>query len=336
MMKISVIIPVYNTARTLPRCLDSIICQTYSDWECIVVDDGSTDDSPEIIKKYSIKDKRIKFICQSNSGVSAARNRGIKDSSGEYITFIDSDDYVESDYFKQAVDLLTVHNAEMLLAGYTEDYCINGKITSHDSILPNWIASNDGVAILDRLSCVQLLFDTSVSYWGNIVKWFRRDIVNSINLEFDEQLKYNEDRAFSVSYLATESEKAVNIVMNRHNYHYVMRASSAMRQGFNENHIVELESFKRFCEIERAYFRSRRLNMAIRHAGLTRKFYLTWLAMNMERYDDKIAAAMERIEKDMLSIRDFMPPYTLHSRPLMKRWLQHHKYKFMRFFGRQR
>lgn len=336
-MKVSVIVPVYNTSQLLTRCLDSIRDQTYTDWECILIDDGSTDTSLDIMRGYIAEDSRFKIVSQANSGVSVARNKGLDMACGEYVTFIDSDDYVDLSYFQQVVDLLKLYDVSMLISGYSENSDGAGCRMDKCSRLPEWVQCvGEDISLLDRVSCARLLFDGSASYWGYIRNWFRRSLIVEKNLVFDKRLKYNEDRAFTLSYLSVEPSDAVNIVFNRPNYHYEIRGGSTMSHGFNVNHLVELESFKHFCGIERAYFRSRSLNMAIRHAGLTRKFYLTWLAMNMERYDDKIAAAMERIEEDMLSIRDFIPPYTLHSRPLMKRWLQHHKYKFMRFIGRQR
>ena len=90
--KISVIIPVYNTERYLPRCLDSVLSNTYDNLEVICINDGSTDNSINILDNYKVSDERVVVINQKNSGVSAARNAGINVATGEYIAFIDSDD----------------------------------------------------------------------------------------------------------------------------------------------------------------------------------------------------------------------------------------------------
>ena len=95
-MKISVIVPVYNSEKYIEKCIESIINQTYRNIEIIFINDGSTDESLNIIHKYKKLDNRIKVINQSNSGVSAARNKGIKNSIGDYITFVDSDDHIDS------------------------------------------------------------------------------------------------------------------------------------------------------------------------------------------------------------------------------------------------
>ena len=102
MAKISIIVPVYNSAPYLNRCLDSIVNQTLSDIEILIVDDGSTDDSKLIIEQYAEKDNRIHVTYfKTNSGVSIARNHAIKNATGEFIGFVDSDDYVDNNYFEE-------------------------------------------------------------------------------------------------------------------------------------------------------------------------------------------------------------------------------------------
>jgi len=98
-MKISVIVPVYNAERYISRCVDSILKQTYSDWELLLVDDGSKDNSLAILNDYGKKDSRIRTFHQENAGAGAARNVGLENAIGDYIVFIDSDDFVEPDFF---------------------------------------------------------------------------------------------------------------------------------------------------------------------------------------------------------------------------------------------
>ena len=112
MVKYSFIVPVYNTKKYLKKCLDSLIKQTFKDFEIIIVNDGSTDNSMEIIEKYKNKYSNIKVIEQQNQGLSLARNNGVKKTSGEYILFIDSDDYIEKDLLKQ-IDK-NIGNADVL------------------------------------------------------------------------------------------------------------------------------------------------------------------------------------------------------------------------------
>lgn len=101
MAKISIIVPVYNTEKFLEKCLNSLINQTLKDIEIICINDGSTDKSLQILEKFANKDKRIQIINQTNSGLSVARNIGIKKAKGEYIGFVDSDDWVDLNFFEQ-------------------------------------------------------------------------------------------------------------------------------------------------------------------------------------------------------------------------------------------
>ena len=117
MAKISVIIPVYNVEKYLSECLESIINQTFKDIEIICVDDGSTDGSSDILNRYSMKDKRFKIITQKNLGISVARNKGIESANGDYIAFIDSDDYLlNTDYYEKLYTACEKHNADIAVA----------------------------------------------------------------------------------------------------------------------------------------------------------------------------------------------------------------------------
>ena len=112
MKLVSVIIPVYNTAEYLPRCLESILSNTYSNLELICINDGSTDNSLNVLNYYANLDSRIIVINQQNSGVSASRNVGLDHASGEYIAFIDSDDWIHSCYFEQLMQIQAFSNTD--------------------------------------------------------------------------------------------------------------------------------------------------------------------------------------------------------------------------------
>lgn len=117
---ITIIVPIYNTARYLPRCLDSICQQTYKNLEIILVDDGSTDNSLEICNQYAAKDKRIRIFHQENKGVSAARNAGLEKMTGEFFTFVDGDDWVVAHYVKCLFELARQYHASLSLGGTAE------------------------------------------------------------------------------------------------------------------------------------------------------------------------------------------------------------------------
>ena len=126
---ISIIVPVYNSAKYLPKCLDSIISQTYQNLEIILVNDGSTDNSERIINTYAKKDSRIKTITQKNQGLSGARNTGIKKATGKYLTFIDSDDYIKPKMLEHFVSAINKTSADIVCCSFQEIYP-NAKTTN--------------------------------------------------------------------------------------------------------------------------------------------------------------------------------------------------------------
>ena len=116
----SIIVPVYNVEKYLDKCLASILEQTYNDFECIIIDDGSPDNSNIIIDKYVKLDQRFKVIHQKNMGLSAARNAGLDIAKGDYIVFVDSDDYIANDYLEKFAAKIASTNAEIVVCGLTE------------------------------------------------------------------------------------------------------------------------------------------------------------------------------------------------------------------------
>lgn len=119
---ISIIVPVYNAKRFLNECLDSVLNQTYSDFEVLMINDGSTDGSEAICKEYSLKDKRFRLINKKNSGVCAARNTGLQSAIGDYIAFLDSDDTLKEDFLQKLLYAININKADVAVC----DFCING------------------------------------------------------------------------------------------------------------------------------------------------------------------------------------------------------------------
>ena len=187
MPKVSIIIPVYNNAPYLNECLGSVIRQTVRDIEIICVNDGSTDRSLEILNEYAIKDDRIKVITQQNSGVSNARNKALDNCNGEYVCFVDSDDYIEKDFCEK---LLAKFNKEvdLVCAGHIKLNNLNKKISPW---LPSKDISNNGMKDI-------LCF---TKYRNASQKMFKSGIIKNNNIKFSEDLHYMEDALFLVSYL---------------------------------------------------------------------------------------------------------------------------------------
>ena len=120
----SIIVPIYNVEALLPRCIDSLIGQQYQNIEIILVNDGSTDSSEAICREYLNRDSRIKLINKENGGLSSARNTGLKLCKGEYIFFVDSDDYVTSDFCSVGVDGFLNHNADVVIFGFNNIFVV--------------------------------------------------------------------------------------------------------------------------------------------------------------------------------------------------------------------
>lgn len=162
MKKVSIIIPVYNAEKTIEKCISSILKQTYKDYELLLIDDGSTDNSLKVIKKYS-KYKNIRILNQENHGVAYTRNRGIKEATGDYIMFIDNDDFIDSDYIEQHITAILKENSDIVISGYR-------RINIENKILHE-----------------EKLRDT---YWARFIiitpwaRMFRKDFLLKNNIEF--------------------------------------------------------------------------------------------------------------------------------------------------------
>lgn len=177
MAVISVIVPVYNVEKYLSRCLDSIINQTFSDLEIICINDGSTDNSSRILDDYANKDKRIKVISKANGGLSDARNTGLKYVSGQYVSFIDSDDWIDVEYYEHLMYLLEYNNADIAVAGMRK--VRNGKFsenTNSNFVTDDFIEKIENLpngSVCDKLFKVSLFenieFPIGRFYEDNIV-----------------------------------------------------------------------------------------------------------------------------------------------------------------------
>ena len=219
---VSVVVPVYNTERLVERCLDSIISQTYSNLQIIVVDDGSTDKSLEILNKYQSKDNRISVYSQNNSGVSAARNCGMRHSTGEYVLFVDSDDYILQNTVESLVGTLE-NNQDGVVFGYK----LSGRGTwGTDTRVLDKIVSLSGSTVtgMEILKHV-LTIDPEKELLGYSVRYlYSRKILEENSIAFDNSLKISEDYKFIVEFLMHAKNIAV---LNQELYVYDVNTSSA-------------------------------------------------------------------------------------------------------------
>lgn len=206
--KVSVIIPVYNVEKYIERCVDSVLNQTFQDYEVLLIDDGSTDNSGKICDKYSLKDSRIKVFHKENGGVSSARNLGIDSAKGEWICFIDGDDWVKENYlrvfFKNKVSLETIIYQGIMIENQWDN-----KTHTYFSYDTNKFKINNSTKVIKS----KILLD-GCPY----CKLFNASIIRNNNIKFNERLSMHEDHVFVWEYL---SLMTTIITCNSAEYHYM-------------------------------------------------------------------------------------------------------------------
>lgn len=207
---VSIIIPVYNSHRTLYKCVDSVLNQLFKDWELLLIDDGSTDGSGKICEEYASKDKRIKVFHKENGGVSSARNLGIDNSNGLWLTFIDSDDWVENGYMS---DLLLDQNIDFVATYYVAEGW------------KNWVS----LPFVDRVYNLEnmhyFLDECILKLIFPFGKLFKKDIIDKYKLRFDKKLSYGEDTLFVYNYLRYINSARVT---SQSMYHYICNSVGSL------------------------------------------------------------------------------------------------------------
>lgn len=225
MPKISVIVPVYNTENYIGRCIESILNQSFSDFELILINDGSKDRSAEIIKSY--EDNKIVFIDNNNNGVSETRNIGIKAAKGEYIQFVDSDDFIDKDMFKDTLKLLEDNNADCVMTGLYLDIEQDGKINTSTQTFDYVEAENKKDIALNVLSRMGGTYINSP-----INKMYKRNIIIENNIFMDKNIDLGEDFLFNLMYL----KYCNNVIFSEKcYYHYWMKIENNLTFKFREN-----------------------------------------------------------------------------------------------------
>ena len=181
---ISVIVPIYNVEKYLRRCVDSIIAQTYSNLEIILVDDGSPDNCPAICDEYAKKDSRVRVIHQKNGGLSAARNAGLDAASGDYIGFVDSDDYIALNMYEKLYNTLRNNSADLAICSIE---CVDGSgnpLNLYSQISDNFLKNNDIMKILCEKDIVNYITAVNRLYKKDLFKTLRFDTGKTNEDEF--------------------------------------------------------------------------------------------------------------------------------------------------------
>lgn len=220
MKKISVIVPVYKVEEFLPQCLDSILAQTLTELEIICVNDGSPDNSLKILEEYAKKDKRIVIINQKNAGLSSARNTGIKAATGEYIGFVDSDDWIEPDFYHNLYQAAKEHNADIVGTGFYSVKNNKKKLS--------YFVTETKTALTPEEKFKIFKMPKHNFVWNKI---YKKDMICKQDLFFPIGMTY-EDIIWS-STLMEQSLKAVMIQGAGYNYRY--NANSIVHTTFSDS-----------------------------------------------------------------------------------------------------
>lgn len=234
MPKISIIVPVYKTEKYIHRCIDSILNQKFQDFELILVDDGSPDKCPAICDEYSVMDNRIKVIHKQNVGVSAARNTGLDIAEGEYITFVDSDDWIEQEMYQSMMNTAMQYDCDVVMCDCVKDFSCHSEIYSHEIR-----AGYYNYEQLKKEYYPHLLMMENVEYPPTISNWlcvFRRKLLdinlgNPMQLYRNEKLRYVEGIRFSEDLLfgaqMMYNARSFYYMKGETYYHYCMNQTSA-------------------------------------------------------------------------------------------------------------
>jgi glycosyltransferase involved in cell wall biosynthesis len=257
---ISILIPVYNNEEYLYRCLNSIISQTFLKYECILIDDGSTDNSRAICNEFSSKDNRFITLYQENRGVSSARNKGLDIARGKWITFVDSDDWCDSEMLQILYDLVI---------NYTADVSICNLIRTNTIYVQEKKASNPRKTIMSGKQAIIEMFAGNIFGTSACAKLIRSDIIEQHSIRFSKDIHYSEDALY---YYEIFKNAGKVVCVSSACYYYYTNFNSITRQKrindkikscfFAYEKMLEIETDKRIRKslysamTKEAYFKS--------------------------------------------------------------------------------
>ncbi|EOO15546.1 glycosyltransferase family 2 protein [Bacillus cereus] len=236
--KISIIVPVYKVEQYIHKCIDSILMQTFEDFELILVDDGSPDTCGEICDRYADKDIRIKVIHKENGGVSSARNAGLEIAKGDYIGFVDSDDWIEPDMYELLYGMCAEHRCDVAICSSQIYY--SNKIV---------ISSNHPFIIHDRNTAMKTMLEGKLYDEVVWTKLFKRNLLEDI--KFPVGMSY-EDTAFT--YKVIHKCKKVCFI-GEPKYHYIKRDNSMMDRAVKEVKIDSVLIYDEMCKFMERYYK---------------------------------------------------------------------------------
>lgn len=268
-MKISILIPAYNVEKYLPTCLDSVLGQTYQDLQVVIIDDGSKDCTLEVCKNYSKKDDRVEYYTQENKGVAETRNHLLSKVKGEYVLFVDADDWIELDMVEYLVSLATENSAEMVMC----DRLINDAKP---------IESQPDIKILSQNDAIKdfLYHDYFIGSLCN--KLIKTSLMN--DKSFNKEISYGEDALFVWNIL---QDVDTVVTSSKQLYHYRMNEASISHQSFGEKKLTGHLTWQLITDDARKFW-PQYLDIALGTFALQDMYLLRSASQSGYKKDDKI------------------------------------------------
>ena len=261
---VSIILPVYNAQNHIARCLDSICAQTWQNLEIIVLNDGSKDQSLPVCQEYRSRDQRILLVDKANSGVSDTRNLGLKLASGEYVQFVDSDEYIDPDFTQNLVTAAQEHHADLVIAPYK--MVIPAGASKPEQVLEK-IQEDLGVmsvarppevreygflpqGVYDKDTFARRLMDKPASYFYSVLwnKLYRRDLLVEHDIQFTSEMRWAEDLVFNMQYIQYAD---VLVSIPQPGYNYVQNPQSICHTQINAATLVQnkIQTFRYYKDL---------------------------------------------------------------------------------------
>ncbi|MDQ8735935.1 glycosyltransferase [Paenibacillus sp. LHD-38] len=308
MPKISIIVPIFNVEKYLSDCIDSILTQTFTDIELILVNDGSPDKCGEICEEYAIKDNRIKVIHKENKGVSSARNSGIEMARGEYIAFVDPDDTIEPNMYEVLLYAAVTYDADIVVCPIRTINNFNNKT----SISTVWKEINCPIKkqTIEEEILPSILVEKTYSLVSSVNKLYKKTIFESTNIRYDEQKNHSEDAKLNFTILPTIN---ILVYVEQPLYNYYIRKRESLSNVYRENMYFYVLDNKRFLiELCNKYNLNQYINIIKNHyTGITLSY------MQDTASSDMAIARKHKVLIDILLDKEFSEDILIYKAPSM-------------------
>lgn len=292
--KLSVVIPVYNAENYIERALESVLGQTYPVYEAVCVDDGSTDGSLQVLRAYAQRDRRVKVIHKDNGGSTSARKAGVQETQGDYLTFVDADDFIEPDMYAELMALAVRHKADLVTSGLIRDY--GDSMTLEREALEPGVYEGERLStgILAKLVDRQRFYKARLSpHIVNMI--FRADILREVQMNVDDRVIVGDDDAVIYPFLF---RSRTVVISGKNFYHYCIRESGSIMGVRGANDYRAIQAL--FEHLEREFRRADQpgLELMKQFEILKTYFLLLRFPSNVLKYERGMLYPFGKIKKE--------------------------------------